>query len=367
METNRVDVLIIGAGPAGAQCARLLATSNHYSIALIDQRSFDGSKGSQKACGGLLSSHAQKELQIAQLSLPEAIKIEPQLTDISTYDLKQQLHRFYKRTYINIDRLLFERWLIDLIPNSVQLMFNTRVIKIEPLSQSTLVKCKRGTQETWIECKILIGADGANSIVRKNIFADAPQPKKYIAIQERFKIKSEFKSYFGFFDEQLTDYYAWALQKKDELLIGSAFELKGELHQKFSVLKDKIKTQTGLEFSEACAVEGALILRPMALNQLSFYKGNVALIGEASASISPSSAEGFSFAFKSARLLTKNINHHGLNKKALKYYDLEAWKIRFIILLKLIKLPFMYRPFLRKWIMISRVGSYKPKHHSEIS
>ena len=66
------DVAIIGAGPAGATLARLLAGS--FDVLLIDRRRLDeppGCRRRAKCCGGLLAPDAQKALASLGLDLPQ--------------------------------------------------------------------------------------------------------------------------------------------------------------------------------------------------------------------------------------------------------------------------------------------------------
>jgi len=351
------DIIIIGAGPSGAHFAKLAAKDKSLKIALVDARYFDLPSPSHKTCGGLLSTHAQKELKRGNMIIPPSIQVMPQLTQVSTFDLSNHLHRFYSRTYVNIDRPAFERWLIDLIPKHVDCEFGARVIKMSNEGDHFKVTLSRNHETFDLETKILVGADGADSSVRRTFFSDRPFPKRYVSIQEHYTCSSQTKSFFGFFDEQVTDYYSWALQKESELWIGSALEIDGHVHEKFDLLKKRLKEIPDFKLDDFKVSEGAIINRPLALNQLSFHKGSVALIGEASGSISPSSAEGFSFAFKSARLLSKQILLKGPNSLALRNYDRSCWRIRLTILFKLMKSPGMYHPWLRKIVMITGISS----------
>jgi len=75
------DILIIGAGPAGSNLARLLGSASKYSVCLIDKRRLDLPEDllRQKACGGLLSPDAQKIMAKLELSLPASVLEDPQI------------------------------------------------------------------------------------------------------------------------------------------------------------------------------------------------------------------------------------------------------------------------------------------------
>jgi geranylgeranyl reductase len=360
-EESMPDIIILGSGPAGAYCASLLGQKPNLTVALIDARSFDGLEKSRKSCGGLLSSHAQSELKKGGLILPDSVKVDPQLTMVDTYDFISGDRCFYPRSYINMDRALFEQWLIDRIPPSVDKIFNTRVTQIEKTDTGFRLTLNKDNKISFLDCKILIGADGADSMVRRLFFTDRPQPDRYVSIQHRYRVEDKHDAYFGFFDERITDYYGWALQKNNELLVGAALRIDGQVHEKFNVMLARIREKTTLSLTQLISTEGSIIVRPRSIRQLNFTRGNVALIGESSGAISPTSAEGFSYALKSARLLAKQLNRYGSDPKALKAYNQACLSIRLSILFKLMKYPGMYHPMIRKWVMKSRITSIRSK------
>jgi len=351
------DVIIIGSGPSGAHCAKHLGQQNKLKVAVIDARDFDVQERSHKACGGLLSSHAQKALRHEGMMIPDELKVTPQLNKVSTYDFKNHLHRFYPRDYINMDRKKFENWLISLIPKNVTLFYSTQVVSITKTKETYQLEVIHNKQKSLLECRILVGADGADSIVSRTLFDHRQHAQRYVCMQEHHLTTDIQNSYYGIFDESITDYYSWALQKDKTIIIGSALRIDQNVHQNFAAFKSKLKQETDLQVDDLVKSEGAIVLRPRSIHELNYHAERAALIGEASGTISPTSAEGFSYAFRSARYLSESLNRYGATEKALKVYDLKCMKLRFSIALKLMKKPFMYHPLMRKWIMLSKITS----------
>ncbi|MCT4687434.1 NAD(P)-binding protein [Vallitalea sp.] len=67
------DIVIVGAGPAGATLARML--DNRYKILLIDKRNLneDIEYKREKCCGGLIAPDAQKMLAHLGLGIPKVV------------------------------------------------------------------------------------------------------------------------------------------------------------------------------------------------------------------------------------------------------------------------------------------------------
>lgn len=277
------DVAIIGAGPAGSMLARFLEGQSHKTV-LLDSRDFARNK---KSCGGLIAPDAQKFLEIHGIRLPENIKVKPQLQQVKTIDLKTGLTRYYKRNYINIDRLAFERFLHkDLTCDK---HFKYAVKSIEKTKSGFIINRE-------IKAKIIVGADGASSKIRRLFFTEK-QERGYVAVQEFFKAK-ETPFYGCYFDESLTDYYGWALVKNGIKQVGLAIPEDKNAAETFQKFKKKI----GMRNIKSIGKDGARILRPGFFHEVKCTK-NIFLIGEAGGYVSPSSAEGLSYAFKSAKAL----------------------------------------------------------------
>jgi flavin-dependent dehydrogenase len=147
--------------------------------------------------------------------------------------------------------------------------------------------------------KILVGVDGATSKVRFKYFPNHLWPRKYFGIQEWVQINSNFSYFSSFFDPEITEYYCWTIPKGDHMIIGAALRPKEKTANKFELLKTKLK-ENGFQFGKTVFREGAYVLRPMRMQQLSTGTKGIALLGEAAGWISPSSAEGLSYAYRSA-------------------------------------------------------------------
>lgn len=201
-----------------------------------------------------------------------------------------------------------------------------------------------------IKSKILIGANGASSLIKGNNVSC----KKYVAIQEWFKAKKAYPYFSAIFDKQITDFYSWTISKENYLIIGSAISLNSNADEKFNLLKNKLKKYDYI-FDKVEKREGAIIYRPLKTGNTYIGNDNLAFIGEAAGFISPSSAEGLSYALKSALYMSKAIN------KNIDNYHEEYKKlitgIKINLMMKNFKSLFMYDDFLRKVIMKSGIQS----------
>ena len=344
------DIAIIGLGPAGSTLARML--DKKFKIIAIDKKTEDENKGFQKPCGGLLSPDAQKMLIQFNLTLPVNILSNPQIFGVKTIDTGSNLLRNYQRTYVNVDRHKFDLWLKSLIPENIEIKNNSFCRNIRKTENGYLLNFVENGKESTISAKYIIGADGANSIVRNTVYGKNKIPQ-YTSIQQWFRDINPNPFYSCIFDRDILKTCAWSISKDGYFIFGGAFGLE-KSRENFEKLKEKLK-KYGFNFGDVIKTEACLVLAPKKFSNFCCGKDNSFLIGEAAGFISPSSYEGISYAFDSAYILSKVLNSEisSPNQK----YKSKTFKIRLKIFTKIIKAKILYNSFLRKIIMKSGISN----------
>ncbi len=351
------DIIIVGAGPAGANLTRLIG--DKYKILLIDKRDLDNENPQNhinKCCGGLLAPDAQKMIAKLGLGIPKDILVHPQLFAVRTIDLTNNLERLYQRFYYNMDMEKFDSWLISILPKGIDKKFNSLFKSFDQIPGGYEIKYIYNGQEITAKAKVIVGADGASSKLRKCIRNDKNSPENYIAIQEWFKSPGDMPYFTAIFDEEISDFYSWIIPKEDYILLGSALRPKQNTREKHDILKKKL-TYLGFNFDNKVKTEGAYIFRPKKGSQFYVGRDGIALVGEASGAISPSSAEGISYALKSSLYLAQSLEK-GIDG-FLDRYKHKVKDIKLNLLIKNSKSPVMYNPFLRKLAMKLGLQSIK--------
>lgn len=301
-----------------------------------------------------MAPDAQKMLGRMGMAVPSTVLVDPQLFLVRTIDFDNKIERYYQRFYFNMDRLVFEQWLLSNVPENVDLALGCTFKKCEFTGEGVQFTFTYNGKTYKERAKVIIGADGGHSLVRKNVFPDKKMPETYVAVQEWFETDKSMPWYGAIFDSTITDFYSWTITKGGVLIIGSALQKNNLALDRFKMLKMKLR-DNGLVYGKRIKREGALILRPERVSSIITGNEYCALVGEAAGFISPSSAEGISFAFKSAYFLANALNG-GLNNFQ-SDYSKKASKLKLSLFGKNLKSPAMYNRFLRGMVMKSGIQS----------
>jgi geranylgeranyl reductase family protein len=262
------DVIIVGAGPGGLECANVLTKSNK-SVLLLEKNSTIG----QKVCAGGLTTKSMDFLRLPG-------NFGGRKFQKTVFETKYNKIIFdYGSTYIHvIDREELGKWQEKRIEGTpIEIQTNASVTKIEG-NYVTINETRRAT------FSFLVGADGSNSIVRK--FLGIKTEKVMVACQ--YKIEKNFPDLVVRRDSKFFGAgYAWIFPQGNFTSVGFAcFPKVTDLKKARENFETWLKKQS-LDFSA-----DEFQANPINYDFRGYKFGNIFLLGDAAGLASPFTGEG---------------------------------------------------------------------------
>jgi geranylgeranyl reductase family protein len=308
---DKYDVIIVGCGPAGATAGYLLGGFGFKSV-LIDKSIFPR----RKLCGGVLTRKTLKLLERVFDETALSLIRKNIINYISnSYDIffRENLlaHGTSPFPFYFVDRYSYDYYLLKKAKKlGVTVLEGEKVKGID--LDSNVVSTSTGRK---LEARFIIGADGAQSVVRKN-FPDTHFNKikweyNLATALEIFIPRSDVQKsishpiiHFGYIDWG----YSWIFPNKDEIIIGLGglnrmnnkrfIELFHEYLSALDLFPEMKKTQR-------IKINGHLIPCGNAVQKPVYH--NAILVGDAAGFPDPISGEGIYQAQRSAEIASLSI------------------------------------------------------------
>lgn len=278
------DVVIVGAGPAGLNCAKALAKINKK-ILLLEKNKIIG----PKICAGGLTGHDLEYLKLPNKLLDFKFKEATIHTPFDKDIIK--LNKYFGYT---IDRKNLGQWQLSKLKNTkVIVKTNSKVTKIER-DYIIINNSKR------IRFKYLIGADGSTSIVRQHLGLKS----KDMGLAIQYIIPSrKYKKLEIFLDSNLFgSWYAWVFPHKKYVSIGCGSNPKFLSSKRLQTNFNKWLKENKIDISK-----GKYQAFPINYDFRGYRFKNIFLIGDAAGLASGLTGEGIYQALISGEEIAKII------------------------------------------------------------
>ncbi len=183
---NLFDVVIIGAGPAGSTCALALHNSG-LKVALVEKENYPR----DKICGDAIPGNAFRAIDTINPEWGRKLREFPDKMDIHSFKAVAPNGKAFTIPWVlfsyNCRRYNFDNFLFGLVSAETK----TAIFEHQRLQQATVtedgVECQF-QEGLHLKAKIVIGCDGAYSVVKRQLLPDAPESRfKTIAVRAYFK------------------------------------------------------------------------------------------------------------------------------------------------------------------------------------
>ncbi|MEM1433665.1 MAG: geranylgeranyl diphosphate reductase [Pseudomonadota bacterium] len=314
------DVAIIGGGPAGATAAEALATEGHRVLLL--------ERGNRiKPCGGAVPPRLVDEFNIPRSQLVAHIK-QARVVAPS----KRHVDMPIDQGYIGmVDRVVFDQWLRQRAANRGADLRLGEFLRLNDNESGTVhieYREQGGSRHRIreVEAQVVIGADGANSMVasqglykkaRLSMVSDRNEVLRFVPGENPMPHVAAYHEIVAtpaggynpgrcdiFYDSHLSpDFYGWVFPHGKTISVGVGSAQKG-----FSLRKavTELRRENGLENTETLRREGGSI--PLHALQRWDNGRNVIVVGDAAGVVAPASGEGIYYAMLSGKLAAAAVN-----------------------------------------------------------
>ena len=325
INSKQYDVIIVGSGPAGSNTAISYKHLNpDLNIAIFDKSQFPRDKSCGDAIGpGVINALKRFGNEHILNGEPEVVSTTlfgPKNIGIQNY-IPEVKNKEDSVVYV-IPRLDLDNRIFDLAKSlDVDSYEEYRYLGFDRTKDKKIAvtfKNSDGEEETYLT-KILVGADGANSRVRKNLnlnqntdWHKAIAIRAYIDSPNYLEIFKERSLMFEINVSALRG-YAWAFPSKDTLInigIGMPLSLfKKENKNINEMLNDFVETlESRGVIVDNIRMEKSYML-PFASSRPKLAHDQVALVGDAGSMINPMSGEGIFYGMESGFLLAENTHN----------------------------------------------------------
>ena len=320
MSTSEVaqdyDAVVVGAGPAGSAAAtHLLLGAPNLKVAIIDKAQFPR----DKACGDGLGPGVVSQLELLGVdvtAIPSAQIIDTAevhgannltfSTRIADFDQRASYGLTAPR--VDFDDLLRRR----AIACGALYMDETRFVDSSSKRGVIKIDIQSGTKriKRSLTCRLLIGADGASSRVRRAIGVTPNSAKRTgIAVRAYADLDVAYSDrIFISFEETLRPGYGWCFPFSDgtaNVGVGMVISDYRRRRPKLdALLDDYISTLShrGISVSRTRSYSTHILPHGGTLPRLTAE--GTALVGDAGSMINPLSGEGIVYGLRAARILS---------------------------------------------------------------
>lgn len=294
-------IIIVGAGPIGCYTAQLLKVYGYRPL-VIEEHS---EVGRPTHCTGLVGSRVFDEKR--PFSLPSASILNVINGAKIHYDSQSFFIERKKVAYV-IDRERFDK---DL-SRDLDILYHNRFLGLENDGNGYIVE----TDKDELRADLVIGADGANSTLRK-ILGQDNNIRYYKGVQLRIKTKPRYKDLVEVYLKKPN--FFWVVPETEDIVrIGT---ISDNPHHELQDFLKEIK------------INGAVLERFGGLVALGIcttsLKDNIALVGDAACQVKPISYGGIYFGLRAASILASCIKENRLGA-----YDIR-WKREFATEIKI--------------------------------
>lgn len=288
-----IEIAVVGGGPAGSYCAYCLAASSLYPVI------FDHTHPREKPCGGLVTPFAQTLFPfLKKLPIKHGEKSKLHLISPSGRQVWLSTRKCKIRTF---SRLKLDQFLVNMAVDKGAELIKEKVIGLGRKKDFWEVK----TTCRSYYAKILIGADGVNSLVRKSTIGPLSKMDKGVSCGYLVRGLEKEDITIRFLAHRKG--YMWVIPRDDQTSLGIG---SCEASRSYGLRRElDIFIEQQYPHAEIISKWAALIpnVKDFKTFQIPVAGLNWILIGDAAGHVSPITGEGIMYALLDGELAAQAV------------------------------------------------------------